>query len=73
MPGPNSAPQGERRDPAGPKDGPHGRCQDREQCTGAGCRVSTGKTRYRREGRMTEKVRAELASIETSEQQESAA
>lgn len=45
MPGPLSAPQGHRRDPAGPKDGPHGRCQGRESCTGPGCRVSTGKTR----------------------------
>lgn len=45
MPGPMSAPQGARRDPAKAGEPRHGKCQDRAGCTGPGCRVSTGKTR----------------------------
>jgi hypothetical protein len=41
MPGPCSAPTGARTDRGKV---PHEKCPDRERCTGAGCRVRTGKT-----------------------------
>lgn len=46
MPGPASAPL-ERHDPGLNDKHPshHGRCQDRDRCTGPGCRVRTGKTK----------------------------
>jgi hypothetical protein len=50
MPGPVSAPGGYRHDPGltDKHPTPHGKCQDRERCTGPGCRVRTGKTRGER-------------------------
>lgn len=42
MPGPCSAPTGARTGPGGAT--MHEKCPDRERCTGAGCRVRTGKT-----------------------------
>lgn len=63
MAGPLSAPAGHRQDPAGPKDGPHGRCQDRGNCTGPGCRVRTGKTYHKRTGTPSVRAQAELAAV----------
>lgn len=42
MPGPASVPIA-LHDPQGSKT-PHDKCQDRERCTGPGCRRRTGKT-----------------------------
>lgn len=64
--GPLSAPAGEGR-------ARHDKCQDRERCTGPGCRVRSGKTYHKRTGTPTAKNQAELATVAKAENQESAA
>lgn len=60
MPGPMSSPKGgtplldDNGDVIGhsapPRD-PHDRCQERDRCTGPGCRIRTGKTTRNRTNR----------------------
>lgn len=62
MPGPMSAGAGATTHPRGSKR-PHDKCQERERCTGPGCRVRTGKTAISRTGEATAKVRAEHMAL----------
>ena len=49
MPGPMSSPAGsDIPDYAPPLRATHEKCQERERCTGPGCRIRTGKTRANR-------------------------
>lgn len=59
--GPMSAPAGRRITPD--KAHGHSKCQDREKCTGPGCRVRPGKTHHTRTGLPTKRTSDRLARI----------
>ena len=60
MPGPASIPL----PPLGEKGKhPHEKCQDRESCTGPGCRRRTGKTAVAKGGAVRQAARDELARM----------